>query len=40
LTLILRFDDGDERRRTLVAAGSSGESVGLIGVDNDVYARR
>jgi hypothetical protein len=39
LTLILRFDDGDERRRTLVAAGSS-EPVGLIGVDNDVYARR
>ena len=39
LTLALRFDDGDERRRTLFAAGTS-EPVGLIGVDGDVYVRR
>ncbi len=39
LTLTLRFDDGDERRRTLFAAGTS-EPTGLIGVDGDVYARR
>ena len=39
LTLLLRFDDGDERRRTLFSA-SAQQPVSLICVEGDVYARQ
>jgi hypothetical protein len=39
LTLILAFQDGTEQRRTLFAA-SSGEPVGRISVEADVYTRK
>ncbi len=39
MTLALDFADGTQQRRTLFAAGS-GEPIGLIGVEGDVYRRR
>jgi len=39
LTLTLEFTDGDRRVRTLFAAGAAAP-LALIGVDNEVYARR
>lgn len=39
LTLSLDFDDGSQAQRTLFAAGS-GEPVGLISVEGDVYRRQ
>jgi hypothetical protein len=38
LTLILTFDDGDMRHRTLYGA-SAGEPIGMISVDREAYAR-
>lgn len=39
LSLLLRFDDGDLRRRTLFTA-SRQEPVGMIAVEGEVYAHR
>ncbi len=39
LALILNFNDGSTKQRTLFAAGSSAP-IGLISVDRDIYARR
>lgn len=39
MTLALDFADGTQQRRTLFAAGS-GDPIGLIGVEGDVYRRR
>lgn len=39
LTLILTFDDGDMRHRTLFGA-SAGEPIGMISVDREAYARK
>ena len=39
-TLILSFSDGDVRRRALFGTSATGEPLGMISVDREVFARK